>query len=111
SCPGLVLYVDHISNNNGSLQGVLISDARSNAQQNTIIAERGIVVPDEHNENITLRLFDGSVFGVDPSNHDSHITSFLIYDLNVEPQGGLTDNGRESEQMSYGELRGLITSA
>src|ERR1700693_3949651 len=32
SFPGLVLYVDHISNNNGSLQGVLISDARSNAQ-------------------------------------------------------------------------------
>jgi len=87
SFPGLVLYVDHISNNNGSLQGVLISDARSSAQQNTIIAERGIVVPDEHNENITLRLFDGSVFGRDPSTHDSHITSFLIYDLNVEPQG------------------------
>ncbi|HEY2526095.1 MAG TPA: LPS export ABC transporter permease LptF [Candidatus Binataceae bacterium] len=111
SFPGLVLYVDHISNDNGSLQGVLISDARSIDQQNTIIAERGIVVPDENNENITLRLFDGSVFGVDPSTHQSHITSFRIYDLNVEPQGGLADDTREPEQMTYRELRGVIASA
>jgi lipopolysaccharide export system permease protein len=111
SFPGLVLYVDHISNDNGSLQGVLISDARNNEQQNTIIAQRGIVVPDENNENITLRLFDGSVFGVDPSSHQSHITSFRIYDLNVEPQGGLADNTREPEQMTYAELRGVIASA
>lgn len=92
SFPGLVLYVDHISDNNGSLQGVLISDARSNAQQNTIIAQHGIIVPDENNDTITLRLFDGSVFGVDPSTDKSHITSFLIYDLNVEPQTGLVEN-------------------
>ena len=62
------------------------------AQQNTIIAQHGIIVPDENNETITLRLFDGSVFGVDPSTDKSHITSFLIYDLNVEPQSGLVDN-------------------
>src|SRR5258708_10518780 len=111
SFPGLVLYVDHVSSDNGSLQGVLISDARSHEQQNTIIAQRGIVVPDENNENITLRLFDGSVFGVDPSSHQSHITSFLIYDLNVEPQGGLVEDSREPEQMTYAELRGTIVKA
>jgi len=100
SFPGLVLYVDHISNDNGSLQGVLISDARNTDQQNTIIAQHGIVVPDENNQNITLRLFDGSVFGVDPSTHQSHITSFRIYDLTREP-----------EQMTYRELRGVIAGA
>ncbi|HTQ25544.1 MAG TPA: LPS export ABC transporter permease LptF [Candidatus Binataceae bacterium] len=111
SFPGLVLYVDHISNDNGSLQGVLISDARNTDQQNTIIAQHGIVVPDENNQNITLRLFDGSVFGVDPSTHQSHITSFRIYDLNVEPQGGLAEDTREPEQMTYRELRGVIAGA
>ncbi len=64
----------------------MISDARSNAQQNTIIAQDGIIVPDEHNQTITLRLFDGSIFGVDPATDKTHITSFRIYDLNVEPQ-------------------------
>src|SRR5690348_9439317 len=99
SFPGLVLYVDHISDNNGSLQGVLISDARSHEQQNTIIAQRGIVVPDENNDTITLRLFDGSVFGVDPAGNKSHVTSFLIYDLNIEPQTGLVENSRQPEAM------------
>ncbi len=109
--PGLVLYVDHISNDNGSLQGVLISDARSNEQQNTIIAQRGIIVPDENNETITLRLFDGSIFGVDPSTNKSHITSFLIYDLNVEPQTGLVEDSRQPEEMTYQELSGTIAKA
>jgi lipopolysaccharide export LptBFGC system permease protein LptF len=90
---------------------VLISDARNTDQQNTIIAQHGIVVPDENNQNITLRLFDGSVFGVDPSTHQSHITSFRIYDLNVEPQGGLAEDTREPEQMTYRELRGVIADA
>jgi lipopolysaccharide export system permease protein len=111
SFPGLVLYVDHISSSNSSLQGVLISDARSYEHQNTIIAQRGIILPDENNDSITLRLFDGSIFGVDPSSHNSHITSFLIYDLNVEPQSGLNTGIREPEEMPYRELSGAITRA
>ena len=43
-------------------------------------------MPDEHNENITLRLFDGSIFGdrAGQPQHSHH--QLLIYDLNVEPQ-------------------------
>ena len=112
SFPGLVLYVDHISNDNGSLQGVLISDARSNAAaEHDHRASAGSSCPTRHNENITLRLFDGSVFGVDPSTHNSHITSFLIYDLNVEPQGGLVEDSQQPEEMTYRELKGVIAKA
>ena len=108
SFPGLVLYVDHISNDNGELEGVLISDARSSQQQNTIIAQHGIIVPDEHNQTITLRLFDGSVFGVEAATNKSHITSFVIYDLNVEPQTGLVEDSQQPEEMTYQELKGVI---
>ncbi len=111
SFPGLVLYVDHISSQNGSLEGVLISDARSPTQQNTIIAQHGIIVPDENNQTITLRLFDGSIFGVDPSSDKSHITSFLLYDLNVEPQAGLIEDSQQPEEMTYQELKGVIAKA
>ena len=37
--PGLVIYVDHISAKDEVLHGVMISDARNPAQQNTIIAK------------------------------------------------------------------------
>src|ERR1019366_9517738 len=47
---GLVVYVDRVLEGGDSLQGVMISDARTADQQNTIIARHGILLPDEqHN--------------------------------------------------------------
>ncbi len=48
----------------------MISDARSPDQQNTIIANNGIIVPDRSRQAITLRLFNGSIFGVDERDAD-----------------------------------------
>ena len=69
--PGIVLYVDHISPVDESLHGVLISDTRDPGQQNTIIARSGLVVPDKTHKAITLRLFNGSIFGVE--NEEQHV--------------------------------------
>jgi lipopolysaccharide export system permease protein len=84
--PGIVLYVDHISASDGTLHGVMISDDRNRGQQSTIIAHNGIVLPDKQNHTVTLRLYQGSIFGIETENHASHVTSFRIYDLNLEPQ-------------------------
>ncbi|HZO81936.1 MAG TPA: LPS export ABC transporter permease LptF [Candidatus Binataceae bacterium] len=108
--PGLVLYVDHVSGND-TLHGVLISDARNRDQQNTIIARRGIILPDRQQHTITLRLFDGSIFGLDSSPRGSHVTSFRIYDLSIEPQDSFGMNNREPEEMGYAELRAAIARA
>jgi lipopolysaccharide export system permease protein len=87
--PGLVVYVDHISAKDEVLHGVMISDARNPSQQNTIIAKNGIIVPDRALQTITLRLYDGSVFGLEAENDKTHVTSFRIYDLNVQPNAEL----------------------
>ena len=92
--PGLVVYVDTVSPVDGTLYGVMISDARNPAQQNTIIARRGIMIPDEANKSITLRLFDGSLFGVEAGRNSSHVTSFRTYDLSVHPEEGLGMDGK-----------------
>ncbi|HJU11733.1 MAG TPA: LptF/LptG family permease, partial [Candidatus Binataceae bacterium] len=106
--PGLVVYVDTISPDDGTLHGVMISDARNRAQQNTIIARRGIIIPDDSNKTITLRLFDGSLFGVEAARNASHVTSFRTYDLNVHPAEGLEMGRRSPDEMSYKELRRTI---
>src|SRR5579871_2864978 len=59
--PGIVLYVDRISPNDGSLHGVMISDDRNRGQQSTIIASNGIVLPDKESQAVTLRLYHGSI--------------------------------------------------
>ena len=58
---------------------------RNRGQQSTIIARNGVVLPDKQRETVTLRLYDGSIFGLETENHASHVTSFRSYDLNLEP--------------------------
>ena len=111
SFPGIVLYVDHISSTDESLHGVLISDTRDPGQQNTIIARSGRIVPDEAHKAITLRLFNGSIFGIESDNDTSHVTSFHIYDLNVHPEDELGITDRDPEEMSYHDLRARIATA
>ncbi|HVC44873.1 MAG TPA: LPS export ABC transporter permease LptF [Candidatus Binataceae bacterium] len=112
--PGLVIYVDHVSPTDEKLHGVMISDARNPSQQNTIIAHTGIIVPDRANRSITLRLFDGSVFGLEASFKgtntaaSTHVTSYKIYDLNVRPDEGIGGAARDPEDMTYSELRRAI---
>jgi lipopolysaccharide export system permease protein len=109
--PGLVIYVDHISAADESLHGVLISDRRSPGQQNTIIARNGIVIPDQARKAITLRLFNGSIYGIDNNSNTSHVTSFRIYDLSVNPSESLDTAALDPEEMSLAELRSRIVKA
>jgi lipopolysaccharide export system permease protein len=103
--PGLIVYIDAMSNTDSSLKGVMISDARDPHQQNTIIAKRGVLMPDPAGKTITLRLFDGSIFGVESTTDATHVTSFMIYDLSVNPEESLGITDQDPGEMSYTELR------
>lgn len=109
--PGLVIYVDHISASDEVLHGVMISDARNPSQQNTIIAKSGIIVPDKAHKTITLRLYDGSVFGLEAASDSTHVTSFRIYDLNVRPGAEFGAGEPDPEELSYRGLRTAIAKA
>jgi len=109
--PGLVVYIDQMSDVDSSLHGVLISDARDPHQQNTIIAKHGILLPDPHSSAITLRLYDGSVFGVESSTDATHVTSFKIYDLSVSPESAFGVNDQDPGEMTYPQLRAAIADA
>jgi len=106
--PGIVLYVDQVLPADSSLSGVLISDERDPAQQNTIVARHGLLIPDQHQKTVTLRLFEGSIFGQDFQNHASNVTSFASYDLTVRPEEALDLEQRDPEEMALGELHAAI---
>jgi lipopolysaccharide export system permease protein len=57
---------------------------------------------------LTLRLFDGSVFGVDPKTDASHITSFNTYDLAIMPNDTLGSTWLSPDEMSYPILMAAI---
>ena len=109
--PGLVVYIDQMSDADSSLNGVMISDARDPHQQNTIVAKHGILIPDPHGTSITLRLFDGSVFGVEAKSDATHVTSFMTYDLSVNPEESLGVSDQDPAEMTYPQLRATIAAA
>jgi lipopolysaccharide export system permease protein len=109
--PGLVIYVDEMSDTDSSMTGVMISDARDSHNQNTIIAKRGVILPDPKHDSITLRLFDGSIFGIEPQNNATHVTSFKTYDLNVNTEESLGVSDVDPSEMTYAALRADIKAA
>lgn len=108
SIPGLVLYVDEISPRDQSLRGVLISDARDPKRQNTIIAHRGVLIPDERERAVILRLFDGSIFGTDQEHNGSFLTRFRIYDLSIRPDEAFGIEAADPKELGYAELSRVI---
>ncbi len=106
--PGIMVYVDHISDDDGTLHGVLISDSRDPHQQTTIVGKHGVVLPDEKGGGTTLRLFDGSIFGTDAKSDQSHVTSFNIYDLTIRPKDSAAGTDRDPEELPYSDLKALI---
>src|SRR5215469_3675128 len=108
SFSGLVVYVDKIRPPDTRLSGILISDERNVREQSTIVARKGLVVPDEKNETITIRLTDGSVFGTDSDGISTHISRFGTYDLTIHPGEALGVIHHDPQEMSLGELRGVI---
>ena len=108
--PGVMIYVDHISNDDGTLHGVLISDSRDPHQQTTIIGKSGMVLPDDKG-GTTLRLFDGSLYGTEANTDQSRVTSFRIYDLSFRPKETDLGSDRDPDQLSYGELKARTAKA
>ena len=108
---GLVVYVDQIAPEDSKLQGVLISDTRDPHEQSTIIAQNGMLIPDERRQTITLRLLDGSNFGVDAENNTTHISSFAVYDLNINPGEALGVIQHDPQEMNGPELSRIIAQS
>src|SRR5271156_5482414 len=109
--PGLIVYIDEMSDVDSSMKGVMISDAQDPHQQSTIIAKRGVILPDPHSTFITLRLFDGSVFGVEAGSEKTHVTSFKTYDLRVNPEESLGVSEQDPDEMTYHQLVKTIATA
>jgi lipopolysaccharide export system permease protein len=111
SFSGLVVYVDKIKPPDTRLSGILISDERNPHEQSTIVARKGLVVPNEKAETITIRLTDGSVFGTDSDGTSTHVSRFGTYDLTIRPGEAFGAIRHDPQEMSLGELRGVIARA
>ncbi len=109
--PGLVVYTERIDPAHSRLFGVVLSDDRDPHEASTVIARSGVLIPDIPHSSVVLRLFDGSVFGSEPEQNSSRITTFSTYDLTIRPPDSEAGIRRDPEELSNGSLHRLIAAA
>jgi lipopolysaccharide export system permease protein len=110
---GLVIYVDHIEPPGNALRGILISDSRDPSQRNTVFAKVGVLVPNEPQHVLTLRLLGGSIHAFYPKDHSYHRTDFSIYDISLDLNTALAQlrpREKDPSEMTVGELRAAIAA-
>lgn len=106
----LVIYVNRIRPAGDQLEGILVSDNRDDASQNTIYAESGRLITDERHHSLTLRLENGGIYSTDRGDgyQDTRFTSYdITLDLNVA-LAQLRNRERDASEMTFPELRAAL---
>jgi len=92
---GLLIFVRDLSGRDGHMEGVLIEDSRDPEAVQTIVASRGLLVPDGQGQGMVLRLQDGTVHRLVQAKDVYQLLAFGTYDVVLRPRG--TDNGGGGE--------------
>jgi lipopolysaccharide export system permease protein len=66
------------------------------------------LIPDERERAITLRLLDGTNFGVNAEDGTTHVTIFSVYDLTINPGESLGAVQHDPQEMNDRELHQVI---
>ncbi len=113
---GVVLYVDHLNNTTGEMEGIFISESpdEPGAEPNVFFADRGVFSPATEDSTVYLKLFDGTIHRGEAGKEEAyHIADFSTYVLELSLSGGpgVMDGGRANRELYPGELAARIEKA
>jgi lipopolysaccharide export system permease protein len=112
----LVIYANAVDEQNGSMQGILISDERTGSTPAIILARAGRIIPDRAALAVTLRLSDGSIHRRPTGRKEENyqLVTFATYDINLNLGQQLPSapgRYRKPSEVSPRELLELIETA
>jgi len=111
---GILLYADTISDRGFSMEGVLVSDQRTDEEQAIIIAKNAFLISDPKSMDVTLRLENGSTYAVTKDLKNFRKMDFRYYDINLDLSSTLTEaqksRTRSKKEMTPIELLQKINS-
>lgn len=108
---GLVIYAEEVQPPGTLLHGVMIADSREPQRKDTIFARSGVVITNEDNHSLTLRLLDGSIHSAQPPSTSYQTTHFAVYDVTLNMATILSATkkpDRDPQDMPLDELRTVI---
>jgi lipopolysaccharide export system permease protein len=108
SFDGIVLYVHEMPSSSRVMRGILISDDRTEANPQTIVAEEGVLISNPEGMKVTLRLRKGAIHRPEPQQDKYQIIRFDTYDLSLEARNLLGEDHkleRAGKNLSLYEIR------
>ena len=108
---GLIIYINEIPGQGKHMQGIVISDKRETEVPSLIIGEEGMIISDQNERKVTLRLFNGSIHRAANDSLTYQKAIFKTYDMNLQLSNVESENDTEikhSEQ-SIAALLKLLT--
>lgn len=108
---GLIIYINEIPGQGKHMQGIVISDKRESEVPSLIIGEEGMIISDQNEMKVTLRLFNGSIHRAANDSLTYQKAIFKTYDMNLQLSNEESENDTEvkySEQ-SIAALLKLLT--
>ncbi len=108
---GLMLFVNHVSSNEGGLEGIFVYDFRDEENPNTVYAQTGQLSYDAGQEAMMIQLYDGKVFrwGQEDKNPTRwQMVEFKTYRLPLQLFSFPLKGGKSETEMSLGELWSTI---
>jgi len=108
---GLIIYINEIPGQGKHMQGIVISDKRESETPSLIMGEEGMIISDQNEMKVTLRLFNGSIHRAANDSLAYQKAIFKTYDMNLQLSSEESENDTEikySEQ-SIAALLKLLT--
>jgi lipopolysaccharide export system permease protein len=81
--PGITLYFERLEQPGSRLINVMVSDQRDPSAPAVIVAKSAVINSEANDENLTLQLYDGWIFGASADQPNRHLARFDTYDIAV----------------------------
>src|ERR1700683_1176818 len=106
--PGITLYYERLQQPGSRLINVMVSDQRDDAAPAIIVAKSALLQSGPNDANLTLRMYDGWIFGTTRDDPNRHLARFDTYDVAIGLDS-LFAGPQKVTEMSTSELRATST--
>ena len=108
---GISLYIESVDTRTGELKNVFVYDDRDPEVDSAITAESGLLLRDEAQREVVLRLFNGSIDRLRRNWSKTQTITFATYDLKVNAQdlaAARRAAARHRSEYTMGELSAFM---
>ncbi len=106
--PGITLYYERLQQPGSRLINVMVSDQRDDAAPAIIVAKSAVMQSGPNDANLTLKMYDGWIFGTTRDDPNRHLARFDTYDVAIGLDS-LFAGPQKVTEMSSSELRATST--